>query len=167
MHICTYRCLTIHGMHASTPTCMHLITHACPEFRLQYMLKHRMCSYMCTPTVHQWMSMYWKEKGWVMFLGIMFSGVIKKYQGQWFSTWLYCPSWRFFVVVSFSFGLLIPWAKAIRQISNMHLSNSSTETWVFSGWDGMFSGALSSNWSLDLSSWEWKRAEKERASQSW
>lgn len=68
------------GVHAGTPTGMHLITSACPACRRLCILTHTACTYMCTLTICLWTFIFWKEKGRVMFLGIIFLGDVKKHQ---------------------------------------------------------------------------------------
>lgn len=76
------------GVHASTPAGMHLITSACPECRRLCILTHRACTYMCTLTICLWTFIFWKEKGRVLFLGIIFLGDVKKHKPM-VSTLLY------------------------------------------------------------------------------
>ena len=76
----TYRCLTIHEvyMQAHQQACIWLPMHA--QSAEDCILTHTAHTYMYTLTICLWIFIFWKEKGRVIFLGIIFLGDVKKHQ---------------------------------------------------------------------------------------
>lgn len=98
------------GIHASTPTGMHLITSACPECRRLCILTHRARTYMCTLTICLWILIFWKENEEFYFLGL-YSWETSRNTSQWFPHYYIISYWD---ICDHFFFSWLPNTKAVR-----------------------------------------------------